>query len=101
MDRGYDVFELVPRVLKYIGETTHFLSRLHDHYNREYASEVGKVFTHFRCVRGFKRLSYDSVRIHHETILVRKYLPEIFEYTFLWDASEVKMCTPKFQVNII
>ena len=77
MDRGYDVFELVPRVLKYIGETTHFLSRLHDHYNREYASEVGKVFTHFRCVRGFKRLSYDSVRIHHETILVRKYLPEI------------------------
>jgi len=89
IDRGYDIFELVPRVLKYIGETTHFLGRLHDHYNREYASEVGKVFTHFRCIRGFKRLSYDSVRIHHETILVRKYLPEINKAAKLSDTQKL------------
>jgi hypothetical protein len=99
IDRGYDVFELVPRVLKYIGETAHFLSRLHDHYNKEYASEVGKVFTHFRCIKGLKRLGYDSVRIHHETLFVKKYLPEINQSAKLTDIQKLILLNSNGKVS--
>ena len=99
IDHGYDVFGLVPRVLKYIGETTHFLARLHDHYHREYASEVGKVFTHFRCIKGLKRLSYDTVRIHHETLLVKKYLPEINKAAKLSDIQKLIILNSKGKIS--
>lgn len=99
IDKGYDIFGLVPRVLKYIGETIHFLARLHDHYNRDYASEVGKVFTHFRCIKGLKRLNYDSVRIHQETILVKKYLPEINKAAQLSDIQKLILLNSNGKVS--
>jgi hypothetical protein len=38
---------------------------------------VGPVFNYIRIIKGFIRFNYDTVRIHHETLCVRKYLPEI------------------------
>ena len=82
MDEGMDLFNKNKRVLKYIGQTQgRSIFRILDHY---YADEkrlklkgaVGPVFTHMRIMK-IPRFIYDNVRVHHETVLVRKYLPEI------------------------
>jgi len=50
---------------------------------------VGPVFTHIRIIKGFIRLGYDSVRVHHETLLVRKYLPELNKNSQLTDSQKL------------
>jgi hypothetical protein len=88
IDRGIDIMNRVPRVLKYIGEGNTVFKRLIDHYkfDKNMVDEkkkgtdikgVGPVFNYVRIVKGFVRLNYDTVRTHHETLLVRKYLPEL------------------------
>lgn len=85
-DPGYDPLKRSQRVLIYIGETINEWLRIYDHYycgekgrggrSKEKAKGIGPIFTHVRMIKGFKRLSFDSVRVHEETKLVRKYLPE-------------------------
>jgi hypothetical protein len=78
----------VPRILKYIGEGNTVFTRLMDHYRFDKSTidikkkgldikGVGPVFNYIRIIKGFIRFNYDTVRIHHETLCVRKYLPEI------------------------
>ena len=92
-DQGFDIFDKTDRVLKYIGESGHCHIRWIQHYTFGHqvmpgkASEhkvkmeglkgVGPCFTHIRLISGLKRMVYDTIRRHHETILVRKYLPQI------------------------
>ena len=83
IDEGYDPFELRKRILIYIGETINSLARIHEHYyagkkgkSKRLSKGIGNKFNYIRIMRGFKRFSYDSVRLHEETKLVRKYLPE-------------------------
>lgn len=99
MDHGYDVLGLVPRVLKYIGESIHFLSRINEHYHKEYASSVGKTFNYFRCIRGFKRFNYDTIRIHQETLLVKKYLPEINKAAQFTDVQKLILLNSEGKVS--
>ena len=80
IDHGFDLNNVVPRVLKYIGESTKPVRRLIDHYfcsEDSRSSGIGPKFTHIRIIKGFKRLSYDTIRLHHETLFVRKYLPDL------------------------
>ena len=82
IDHGIDLFNKVPRVLKYIGESTYFIRRIADHYKpaakkNNASAGIGPVFNYVRCISGFKRFKYDTIRIHTETMLVRKYLPEV------------------------
>lgn len=77
IDHGMDILGKVPRVLKYIGESKCPIIRLSTHYFSENNSSVGQVFTHLRILSGFKRFEYDSIRLHHERLLVRKYLPDL------------------------
>ena len=88
MDKGIDILNKSHRVLKYIGQGNTIYKRLIDHYRHDEKTVdvkkkgadkqgVGPVFTHIRIIKGFIRLDYDTVRIHHETLLVRKYLPEL------------------------
>ena len=88
IDRGIDIMDRVPRVLKYIGEGNTIFTRLIDHYRFDKKTidkkkkgidikGVGPIFNYVRIIKGFVRFNYDTVRIHHETLLVRKYLPEI------------------------
>jgi len=79
IDHGFDLNNTVPRVLKYIGESVRPIRRLIDHYLCPGDSKVGvgPKFTHIRIIKGLKRLSYDSIRLHHETLFVRKYLPDL------------------------
>jgi len=79
IDHGFDLKNTIPRVLKYIGESTRPIKRLVDHYYTPKGSTagIGPNFTHIRIIRGLKRLSYDTIRLHHETLLVRKYLPDL------------------------
>lgn len=83
VDEGYDPFELRKRVLIYIGETINSLARIHEHYyagkkgkSGSNSKGIGKKFNYIRILKGFKRFNYDSVRLHEETKLVRKYLPQ-------------------------
>lgn len=83
IDEGYDPFELRKRILIYIGETINSLARIHEHYyagkkgkSKRLSKGIGNKFNYIRIMRGFKRFNYDSVRLHEETKLVRKYLPE-------------------------
>lgn len=83
IDHGMDITERVTRVLVYIGESIYPIRRLTAHYFEENidlkkAKEkrgIGPVFTHVRIVDKFKNFQYDSIRLHYERILVRKYLP--------------------------
>jgi hypothetical protein len=88
IDRGIDIMNRVPRILKYIGEGNTVFTRLMDHYRFDKSTidikkkgldikGVGPVFNYIRIIKGFIRFNYDTVRIHHETLCVRKYLPEI------------------------
>jgi hypothetical protein len=82
IDQGIDLFSKVPRVLKYIGETTYFFKRISEHYRpsirkNNISSGIGPVFNYLRIIKGFKRFKFDTIRIHTETTLVRKYLPEV------------------------
>jgi hypothetical protein len=79
IDHGFDLNNTIPRVLKYIGESYKPIRRLLDHYfcPEDSSGGIGPKFTHIRIVKGLKRLSYDSIRLHHETLLVRKYLPDL------------------------
>jgi hypothetical protein len=88
IDHGIDIMNKVPRVLKYIGEGNTIFTRLIDHYKFDKSTVdkkkggidvrgTGPVFNYVRIIKGFIRFNYDTVRIHHETLLVRKYLPEI------------------------
>ena len=88
IDHGIDILNRVPRVLKYIGQALNGgYRRLTDHYvcdlNKQNLEKKGKdkggvgpIFTHLRIIKNYKILNYDSVRVHLETLLVRKYLPE-------------------------
>ena len=83
IDEGYDPFEFRKRILIYIGETINSLARIHEHYyagkkgkSKNIPKGIGQKFNHIRIIKGFKRFEYDSVRLHEETLLVRKYLPE-------------------------
>jgi hypothetical protein len=80
IDRGMDITERVARVLIYIGESTYPIKRLTEHYfedksNKKQKRGVGPVFTHVRIIDKFKNFEYDTIRLHYERILVRKYLP--------------------------
>jgi hypothetical protein len=79
IDHGFDLNNTIPRVLKYIGESIRPIKRLIDHYYtpKDSMAGIGPNFTHIRIIKGLKRLSYDTIRLHHETLLVRKYLPEL------------------------
>jgi hypothetical protein len=88
IDRGIDIMNRVPRILKYIGEGNTVFTRLMDHYRFDKSTidikkkgldikGTGPVFNYIRIIKGFIRFNYDTVRIHHETLCVRKYLPEI------------------------
>jgi hypothetical protein len=79
IDHGFDLNNTVPRVLKYIGESVRPIKRLLDHYFTPGNSNagIGPNFTHLRIIKGLKRLGYDSIRLYHETSLVRKYLPDL------------------------
>ena len=93
IDTGLDLFHKTNRVLKYIGQTKgDSISRILTHYyfdieetkrkNKKNKAGyiiqkgIGPVFTHMRMIK-LPRFIYDNVRVHHETVLVRKYLPEI------------------------
>jgi hypothetical protein len=78
----------VPRILKYIGEGNTVFTRLIDHYRFDKSTidkkkkgtdikGIGPIFNYVRIIKGFIRFNYDTVRIHHESLCVRKYLPEI------------------------
>jgi hypothetical protein len=79
IDHGFDLKNTIPRVLKYIGESSKPIKRLVDHYYtpKDSTSGVGPNFTHVRIISGLRRLNYDTIRLHHETLLVRKYLPDL------------------------
>lgn len=79
IDHGFDLNNTVPRVLKYIGESVRPIKRLLDHYftPKDSSAGIGPNFTHLRIIKGLKRLNYDTIRLHHETLLVRKYLPDL------------------------
>jgi hypothetical protein len=73
----------VPRILKYIGEGNTVFTRLIDHYKFDKSTidkkkkgtdikGIGPVFNYVRIIKGFIRFNYDTVRIHHETLCVRK-----------------------------
>jgi len=77
MDHGFDVFHRNTRVLLYIGETSTGIRRINDHWiSVNHKKGVGPIFTHMRRIRN-PRFMYDSVRLHYERVLVRKYLPKI------------------------
>lgn len=88
IDHGIDILNRVPRVLKYIGQALNGgYRRLTDHYVSDLdkldlakkgkdKAGIGPIFTHLRIIKNYKILNYDSIRIHLETLLVRKYLPE-------------------------
>ena len=83
IDEGLDLYNLRKRILIYIGETINSLARIHEHYyagkkgkSKNQIKGVGPKFNYIRIIKGFKRFEYDSVRIHEETKLVRKYLPQ-------------------------
>lgn len=83
IDHGMDITERVTRVLIYVGESIYPIKRLASHYfeknvdkkERKEKKGIGPIFTHVRILDKFKRFEYDSVRCHHEKLLVRKYLP--------------------------
>lgn len=79
IDHGFDLNNTIPRVLKYIGESTRPIKRLVDHYYtpKDSVAGIGPSFTHVRIIKGLRRLNYDTIRLHHETLLVRKYLPDL------------------------
>jgi len=80
IDHGFDLKNTVPRVLKYIGESNKPIKRLIDHYtiiDKDDNRGIGPKFTHVRIIKNFKRLFYDTIRLHHESLLVRKYLPDL------------------------
>ena len=88
IDRGIDIMNRVPRILKYIGEGNTVFTRLIDHYKFDKSNidkkkkgtdikGIGPIFNYVRIIKGFIRFNYDTVRIHHESLCVRKYLPEI------------------------
>jgi len=90
IDHSIDILGKVPRVLKYIGESIYPILRLAVHYFSENNnSSVGPVFTHLRILRGFKRFEYDSIRLHHERLLVRKYLPDLNLASQLTDSQKL------------
>jgi hypothetical protein len=100
IDHGMDILNKVPRVVKYIGQGIHGgHRRLVDHYTHENEKGthygVGPVFNYVRKIKGFKRLGYDSVRIHHETLLVRKYLPELNKASQLTDNQKLIILNSK------
>jgi hypothetical protein len=85
IDHGMDITERVTRVLTYVGESIYPLRRLASHYFEENTGlrkgkdkrGIGPVFTHIRIIDKFKSFEYDSIRLHYERILVRKYLPHL------------------------
>jgi len=82
MDHGMDITERVTRVLIYVGESIHPIKRLTEHYfeerlNKKEKKGIGPIFTHIRIIDKFKGFEYDSIRLHYERILVRKYLPHL------------------------
>ena len=85
IDHGFDINNIVPRVLKYIGESSKPLRRLIDHYTNTESNVkegkkrkgIGPNFTHVRILQNFKTFNFDTIRLHHETLFVRKYLPEL------------------------
>ena len=94
MDHSIDILGKVPRVLKYIGESMYPIRRIAVHYfitasDEKFMIGVGPVFTHIRIVSGFKRFKYDSIRCHHETLLVRKYLPDLNQASQLSDNQKL------------
>ena len=96
IDEGYDPFELRKRVLIYIGETINSLARIHEHYyagkkgkSRNKSKGIGKKFNYIRIIKGFKRFNYDSVRMHEETKLVRKYLPQENQSSRITEKSQL------------
>jgi hypothetical protein len=82
IDHGMDITERVARVLMYIGESIYPIRRLTEHYfedklNKKQKRGVGPIFTHVRIINKFKNFEYDTIRLHYERILVRKYLPHL------------------------
>jgi hypothetical protein len=85
IDHGMDITERVTRILTYVGESIYPLRRLASHYFEENTDlrkgkdkrGIGPVFTHIRIIDKFKSFEYDSIRLHYERILVRKYLPHL------------------------
>lgn len=85
IDHGMDITERVTRVLIYVGESIYPIRRLASHYFEENVDKkerkekkgIGPVFTHVRILDKFKSFEYDSIRLHYERILVRKYLPHL------------------------
>ena len=60
MDHSIDILGKVPRVLKYIGESTYPVRRIATHYFNNVdgntpTAGVGPVFTHVRVMNNFKR----------------------------------------------
>jgi hypothetical protein len=103
IDHGIDIFNNIPRVLKYIGETIYFSRRISEHYkpqNRTRSgSGIGPIFNYVRYISGFKRFKYDTVRIHTETTLVRKYLPEINQAAQLTEQQKLIILNSKGKVS--
>ncbi len=92
IDHGMDILGKVPRVLKYIGESTYPIARLIVHYTNCSGIKkngIGPVFTHLRLISNFKRFEYDSIRLHHERLLVRKYLPDLNQASQLTDNQKL------------
>jgi hypothetical protein len=92
IDHGMDILEKIPRVLKYIGESLYPIARLIVHYTNHLESKstgIGPVFTHLRVLSNFKRFEYDSIRLHHERLLVRKYLPDLNQASQLTDSQKL------------
>ena len=94
MDHSIDILGKVPRVLKYIGESTYPVRRIATHYFNNVdgntpTAGVGPVFTHVRVMGNFKRFEYDSIRLHQERLLVRKYLPDLNNASQLTDSQKL------------
>jgi len=106
IDEGYDPFELRKRVLIYIGETINSLARIHEHYyagkkgkSGSNSKGIGKKFNHIRILKGFKRFNYDSVRLHEETKLVRKYLPQENQSSRVTEKSRMIILNSKGKIT--
>lgn len=110
IDRGIDIMNKVPRILKYVGTGKTVYNRLINHYQFDISKidkknkgldkmGIGPVFTHIRIIKGFIRLGYDSVRVHHETLLVRKYLPELNKNSQLTDGQKLIVLNSKGKVT--
>jgi len=107
IDHGMDITERVTRVLIYVGESIYPIRRLASHYfeenvdkkNRKDKKGIGPVFTHVRIIDKFKGFKYDSIRLHYERILVRKYLPHLNQASQLTENQKLIILNSEGKVS--